>query len=80
MEKQIGVFQVKRQNKHGNKNYNIDTISNFEFSINVFSNNKQQNNIETTILTLIEMMNMVFIRHKIKRIVNINLPQQGHHE
>ncbi len=40
--KTIGVFQVKRQNKHGNKNYNIDTISNFEFSINVFSSNKQQ--------------------------------------
>ncbi len=44
--KTIGVFQVKRQNKHGNMNYNIDTISNFEFSINVFSNNKQQNNID----------------------------------
>ncbi len=39
--KTIRVFQVKRQNKHGNKNYNIDTKSNFEFNINVFSNNKQ---------------------------------------
>jgi hypothetical protein len=61
-------------------NYNIDTISNFEFSINVFSNNKQQNNIETTITTLIKVMNMVFIRDKIKRTVNIDLPRQGHHE
>jgi hypothetical protein len=42
--KAIGVFQVKKQNKHGNKNYNIDTKSNFEFSINVFSNNKQHGN------------------------------------
>ncbi len=39
--KTIGIFQVKRQNKHGNKNYNIDTKTNFEFS-----NNKQQNNME----------------------------------
>ncbi len=34
-------------------------------------------NMETTITTLIEVMNMVFTRNKIKRNANINLPQQG---
>lgn len=36
--------------------------------------------METTITTLIEVMNMVFTRDKIKRNVNIDLPRQGHHE
>jgi len=43
-------------------------------------NNDTQNNMEKTIKTLIKVMNMVFIIDKIKRNVNIDLPQQDHHE
>jgi hypothetical protein len=38
-------------------------------------NNDTQNNMEKTITILIKVMNMVFIIDKIKRNVNIDLPQ-----